>query len=207
MTRFTAVVISLIAVSLILAGQISARIEERNIMGAWLFDEGSGDVARDSSPNGNDGEVVGPVWVADGVFGSCLEFSGSADPENNVDCGADNSLNYTGTGEFSITAWVKVLTNDASYHNLISKKLGFNNTDIGWMAWLDFRFAGALHTGSVIVSPRSAEINLRAWCSTPIGHLRTAKCSLRWPICMASRSQLQSCDRYARPPGIGVKRE
>jgi len=140
MTRFAAVVVGLVTISLLLAGQVSAQ----NIMGAWLFDEGSGDTAGDSSPNGNDGTIVGAQWVADGMFGSsCLEFSGVAG-DNYVDCGADDSLDYMGTGEFSVVAWVKVLTNDDDWHNLISKKMGYNNTDMGWMAWLDFRDAGAI---------------------------------------------------------------
>ncbi|GIX06773.1 MAG: hypothetical protein KatS3mg115_1176 [Candidatus Poribacteria bacterium] len=47
--------------------------------GLWLFDEGSGDIARDSSGNGRDGEILGnPAWV-DGVFGMALEFDGVDD--------------------------------------------------------------------------------------------------------------------------------
>ncbi|HEX30357.1 TPA: LamG domain-containing protein [Candidatus Poribacteria bacterium] len=40
----------------------------------WLFDEGEGKVVRDSSGNGNDGEITGiPLWV-DGKFGKALYF-------------------------------------------------------------------------------------------------------------------------------------
>ena len=73
MIRLTVVVISLIGISLVLVGQGSA-IKQENIAGIWLFDEGEGDIAKDSSPNGYDGEIVGPEWSAKGVFGSCLEF-------------------------------------------------------------------------------------------------------------------------------------
>lgn len=143
MTRLTVVGMSLMAIGLILVCQVSARINEENVMGVWLFDEGSGDTARDASPNGFDGEIVGPEWEKDGVFGSCLEFSGIAG-DNYVDCGEDDKLDYMGDGEFSIVAWVKVLTNDGDWHNLISKKVGYNATDMGWMAWYDFRDAGAI---------------------------------------------------------------
>ncbi len=45
------------------------------IGGAWLFDEGAGDVVTDSSGNGDDGTLVnGPEWVA-GRYGDGLEFS------------------------------------------------------------------------------------------------------------------------------------
>jgi len=146
MTRFTTIVISFIAISFILGilvGQVSAKINEANIMGAWLFDKGSGDTAKDSSPNGFDGEIVGAEWEKNGKIGSCLEFSGVAG-ENYVDCGESDKLDYMGDGEFSIVAWVKVLTNDGDWHNLISKKVGYNNSDMGWMAWYDFREAGAI---------------------------------------------------------------
>ena len=49
------------------------------VVGVWLFDEGSGDQAGDSSDSGNDGDFQGkPKWVK-GKFGKCLEFNGSGD--------------------------------------------------------------------------------------------------------------------------------
>jgi len=132
-----------IGLLLLFFGQAYAQIDERNIMGLWLFDEGSGDIAKDSSPNNNDGEIVGPKWEKDGVFGSCLEFSGIAG-DNYVDCGESDSLDYMGDGKFTIVAWVKVLTNDGDWHNIVSKKVGYNNSDKGWMAWYDFRDQGAI---------------------------------------------------------------
>ena len=146
MIRLTAaavviVVVSLIAISLIFVGQSSAKIDEKNMMGVWLFDEGKGDTAKDSSPNGNHGTIDGPKWVAKGKIGTCLEFAGTGDY---VDCGNHESLDYLGEGNFTVVAWVKVLTNDGDWHNIVSKKVGYNNTDVGWMAWLDFRDAGAM---------------------------------------------------------------
>ena len=140
MTRFIIVCISIIVISLMFAGQGFA-LNEKNIMGAWLFDEGAGNTARDSSPNGNDGKIEGPKWMAKGKIGKCLEFAGTGDY---VDCGNDESLDYLGKGNFTVVAWVKVLTNDGDWHNIVSKKVGYNNTDVGWMAWLDFREAGAM---------------------------------------------------------------
>ena len=40
------------------------------------FDEGQGNVAKDSSQHGNDGKVEGAKWV-DGKFGKALEFDGA----------------------------------------------------------------------------------------------------------------------------------
>jgi len=49
---------------------------EEGLVGYWNFDEGEGDVATDSSGNGNDGTIVrGPEWV-DGKFGKALKFDG-----------------------------------------------------------------------------------------------------------------------------------
>jgi hypothetical protein len=136
------VCISLIVISLIFTGVSNAKIDPASVIGAWLFDEGNGAVAKDSSANHFDGKVVGAKWQK-GKNGSCLEFSGVAG-ENYVDCGDQDKLNYVGDGKFSVTLWVKVLANDANYHNLVSKKMGFNNTDKGWMVWYDFRFQGAM---------------------------------------------------------------
>jgi hypothetical protein len=92
--------ISFILFSLVLTGQSVAKIDLETVVAMWLFDEGKGDVAKDSSGNGLDGEFVkAPKWV-DGKFGKALEFNG-----------ADN---YVKVPEFTspskaitVTAWAK----------------------------------------------------------------------------------------------------
>ena len=55
----------------------AAEVSVDDAIGVWLFDEGRGNVAKDSSPNDNDGELIaGPKWV-EGKFGGALEFDGS----------------------------------------------------------------------------------------------------------------------------------
>lgn len=54
-----------------------AAIDRDTIMGIWLLDEGLGDTAKDSSGNGNDGEIVGAQWT-DGKEGQALEFDGAS---------------------------------------------------------------------------------------------------------------------------------
>lgn len=78
MARFTVVVLSFITISLILAGVSDAKIDTKNIMGIWLFDEGKGDAAEDASGNGNSGEINGAKW-GKGKFGSALSFDGGDD--------------------------------------------------------------------------------------------------------------------------------
>ena len=95
----------LVLVSLTFTGETDAGISD-DAVGLWLFDDGGGDTAKDSSGNGNDGTLVGsPEWV-DGKFGGALMFSG----KSFVDCGNDPSLDFGGTMNFSLCAWIKPLS-------------------------------------------------------------------------------------------------
>ena len=72
-TKLTLVSAILMAIGLFTA-QSDAKIDIETAMGIWLFDEGKGDIAKDSSENGNDGTLKSnPKWV-DGKFGKALEF-------------------------------------------------------------------------------------------------------------------------------------
>ncbi len=69
-------VLLLIAVCfLILPAQ--AALNPDNIMGMWLFNEGNGDKASDSSDNRNDGKIMGGAKWVDGKFGKAIEFNGT----------------------------------------------------------------------------------------------------------------------------------
>jgi len=50
-------------------------IDPETAVGVWLFDEGNGNDALDSSGKGHDGKLNGPKW-RDGQLGGALEFSG-----------------------------------------------------------------------------------------------------------------------------------
>ena len=54
----------------IAAHPLSAELLD-DAVGIWLFDEGKGGVAEDTSGNGNDGAITGAKWV-EGKFGGCL---------------------------------------------------------------------------------------------------------------------------------------
>jgi len=77
MTRLTIICNSFIIVSLMFAGQSHAKVDPGTVVGIWLFDEGIGDIAQDSSGNGNDGTLNGPEWTSEGKFGGALEFNGA----------------------------------------------------------------------------------------------------------------------------------
>jgi len=73
------------------------------LVGWWKFDEGAGSTAADSSGNGNDGTLNGPVeWTTDAHDGTALSFNG---PYNYVLVQDSPSLNPT--RQITIAAWIK----------------------------------------------------------------------------------------------------
>ncbi len=71
------------------------------LVGWWKFDEGSGSTAADSSGNGNDGTLNGPVEWVEGHDGSALSFNG---PYNYVLVQDSPSLDMTDA--ITIAAWI-----------------------------------------------------------------------------------------------------
>ncbi len=53
------------------------KIDRIAALGIWLFNEGTGGTAKDTSINGNDGKIVDAKWV-EGKFGGALMFEGGA---------------------------------------------------------------------------------------------------------------------------------
>jgi len=111
------VCISLFLVALVLIPQSEAKVDPESIVGAWLFDEGAGDNARDSSGKGNDGELFNdPKWV-DGKFGKALDFDGKDDY---VEVPDSDTLDVTSV---TLAAWVKSEANVLLDGNVIVYKL------------------------------------------------------------------------------------
>ena len=50
--------------------------ESSKAVGVWLFNEGEGDVARDSSGNNHHGQILAGVKWTEGTSGSALKFPG-----------------------------------------------------------------------------------------------------------------------------------
>ena len=116
--RFSKAYVVLLVLGLVFVGQSHAEI-----VGQWLFDEGSGNVAADSSGNGNDGQFVGDglTWVNGG-----LEFDGTSW----LECGANPSLDFSGSTNFSIHSIVKATGPTGKC--IIWKGLGCSS----WSQWL-----------------------------------------------------------------------
>ena len=116
MARWKVTVISFMVISLLFAGLSYAKIDPKAAVAIWLFDEGKGDVVKDSSENGNDGQPMkGPKWV-DGKFGKALEFDGSDDY---VDCGSSASLDITDA--ITIVAWTFPSDQTFNHQDLVGK--------------------------------------------------------------------------------------
>ena len=99
-------------------GPSEAKIDARNVVGLWGFDEGEGDTTRDFSGHGNDGNLVGnPAWV-EGKFGAALEFDGIDDY---VDCGNAQMLQIP---QGTMMAWMKVHTDKDSGLSAVTLPFG-----------------------------------------------------------------------------------
>ena len=96
------VCVSLVFLVVMAASISNAAIDPGVIEGVWLFDEGSGDVARDSSGNGLHGDIVGGAGWVDGVFGKALEFDGVDD-----DVTVSSYMGVGGTNPRTVCLWFK----------------------------------------------------------------------------------------------------
>lgn len=93
--------LGLMAISLVAINSSSAEINPSSVVGLWLFDDGTGSTAMDSSGNNNHGTVVNaPVWV-DGRFGGALAFDGVGN------CVNTNQKLLNGVREFTVLAWIR----------------------------------------------------------------------------------------------------
>ena len=90
-----------VSVIFVLSLATVAQAQDPALVGWWKFDEGSGAVAADSSGNGNDGTLNGPVEWVEGKIGGAMKFTG---PYNYVQVQDSPSLDMT--REITIAAWI-----------------------------------------------------------------------------------------------------
>ena len=101
--QFTACIIFIITV-LLCTSLSNGQVDPKSVVAFWLFDEASGNVARDSSGHGYDADLKeNPVWV-EGKFRHALEFQGESYLEIR---NSSQNLPFGGSDPFSITAWVR----------------------------------------------------------------------------------------------------
>lgn len=102
----------------LMAGQSQAVIEAESVIGVWLFDSGDGNVARDSSRNGNNGEIKGDVaWIEGQFSSSALQFPGK--DGSFVLIPHNDSFNLV---TFTMTAWLKGVVTGKRQEIIIKRK-------------------------------------------------------------------------------------
>lgn len=95
------IIIGVTIILFVFVSNLSAKIDSDTVVGIWLLDEGNGNTVKDSSDNGNDGNIVNAKWT-DGKFGKALDFDGGAHvkipPSESIDDFRDG---------FTYLLWVK----------------------------------------------------------------------------------------------------
>jgi len=82
-----------------------AEITHNSISGAWLFDEGNGQIAKDASGKSKDGVLRGGAkWVM-GKFGQALEFNGK---DSYVEIPLPEILSNISKKSFTIAFWANI---------------------------------------------------------------------------------------------------
>lgn len=103
-----------------------SRRADAKVIGAWLFDEGSGEAAEDSSGNGVDGVLIGgPGWV-DGKFGKALKF----EPNKYVDFPPPISDKMILEKEFTCMCWMYPHKWEGSWNGAFSMQAGSTGGEI-----------------------------------------------------------------------------
>lgn len=143
------------------------RLFATNARAVWDFNEGEGNIVRDSSGYDNDG-ILGdgtcfpgegscPEWTK-GVIGSGLRFDGIDDY---VNCGSSDSLNISGS--FTIEAWVYPAT--FRYFGGDHDFVDIYHSDAIYIELTEF--AGKLRTWTRSLSPPETiskdSLDLKAW--------------------------------------------
>ncbi len=82
----------------------------------WKFDDGSGNIAADSSGNGHNGTLLGDTSWVDGIVGGALAFDGDGDY---VDIGKDP--NFDIKNQITVSAWIKVTAFDRDWQAIVAK--------------------------------------------------------------------------------------
>ena len=102
--------------TVLLVFQAYAKIDEKSVVAVWLFDENGGNVVKDSSGRGHDGEIKGSVKWINGKFFSGLEFPGQAGSFVSVPHHEDFNLLT-----FTMVTWIKA-ENTGQRQEIIMKR-------------------------------------------------------------------------------------
>lgn len=82
----------------------------------WKLDDGSGNVAADSSGNGNNGTLIGDAGWTAGIVGGAVRLDGDGDY---VDLGKEAAFDID--NQITVAAWIKVGAFDRQYQPIVTK--------------------------------------------------------------------------------------
>lgn len=131
-----------LTLSLTFVFQPYAKIDPETVVGLWLFNEGDGDVAEDTSGNDNHGKFVNDVQWVDAKYGKGVELDGGSW----LECGNGESLDFKESTNFSIHSILKA-TAGPTGKCIIWKGLGCSS----WSQW--FLGTGAHENGDSAAMP------------------------------------------------------
>lgn len=92
--------VSILMLCAVMISAVSSRAADGPVA-EWMFDEGSGNVVKDMTGNGNDGKINGATWVKQGD-GYAMSFDGLDDV---IDCGVGSTLDIS--GNLTLQAWIR----------------------------------------------------------------------------------------------------
>jgi hypothetical protein len=157
--KFVLVCISISLFCLIFSSVSYAKVDMKACIGAWLFDEGKGDTAKDSSGSGNDAKIVNGVKWATGQIGGALDFDGADDVLNIQD-----NANLNGFSDITMMSWIYLRREVTSgTWNAIAGKNPYSN---GYLIWIQVPCepCGLVFAGGVRFDARTgAKLDLKRW--------------------------------------------
>ncbi len=120
----------------------------------WLFDEGQGTVAKDSSGNGCDGKIEGAKYVQ-GKYGKGLFFDGNS----LVDLGFPKALQEDIVGPFTVETWIKIDKAPPADHSTIIIMQSSGSFCIGFTSSTGGGFYGFAGDNIKITDPEVFPVN------------------------------------------------
>ena len=125
----------------------------------YTFDKTDGKTVWDSSPQGNDGLVMGAVPVASGVSGGAMRFDGVDDY---IRVPRDPSLEPK---EITVAAWVKIHRFRPNFGMLLHKRNGSinNNEDYDLQVWENGTIRSVVANGAQTRLDSSTRIDKGTW--------------------------------------------
>jgi hypothetical protein len=114
-SKSTIFCISLFLIGFMFIFQSHAKIDLETCVGMWLFNEGKGNVVKDSNGKSQDGKIINAEWV-DGKAGKALKFNGK---DSSVEI--PDSPNLNPVKAMSMGCWVYLTGNAGQHRDIISK--------------------------------------------------------------------------------------